>query len=160
VHIKSASLSADVHPLSPEDPPRIQFTSDGHFGASDGINYLSGTYTQTATGFQPDGDTASTAVGYAGSDPLQLAIQKAVGDMTDNRETTVVVITEANGGSPVIATMTVDDFVLTFQRGAVVHPEPPPSGTEGPETTVAVGTPPNCDLSVAPGNVPCPGDPS
>jgi len=127
VHITSPKVDAAVHPLSPSDPPRVQFTSDSRFGASDGVNYLSGTFTTTATGFSPGSDTTSTAAGYAGKDPIQLAIQDGIAKLTEGPNSIDVAV--STGTTPITATMTIDGYVLTFDRGATAHPDAPPSST-------------------------------
>jgi heat shock protein HslJ len=49
----------------------LQFAPDGQFGAHEPVNYHGGTYHQTGDGFTTSG-MVSTAVGYAGHDPVVL----------------------------------------------------------------------------------------
>ena len=50
----------------------LQFTPNGGFGASDSVNYHSGTYRQAADGFATS-SLYTTAMGYAGKDPVRAA---------------------------------------------------------------------------------------
>jgi hypothetical protein len=151
-HVTTGGLSFDVHPLSPSDPPLIQFTSGGQYGASDGINYTSGTYALTKSGFEARFG-ATTLVGYAGTDRDETAVIDAIGDLVGQIPVTV----SASSSSDTI-TMTVKSYELTFRRdGDAITDAPEPSST-GPVPRVLYGTPPNCDLSTAPENLPCPGD--
>lgn len=151
-HVSGGGLSFDVHPLNPRDLPRIQFTSDGQYGASDGINYTSGSYTLTTAGFNSN-DGASTLALYAGKDRDQLAVIDAIGDLVAK-----IPVTVSSAGEPNTIIMRVKAYVLTFRRvgAAITYPADP--STTGPVPSIAYGTPPNCDVSTAPGNVPCPGD--
>jgi hypothetical protein len=49
----------------------LLFAPDGRFGADEPVNYHGGTYHQTSDRFTT-GDMVSTAVGYAGHDPVVL----------------------------------------------------------------------------------------
>jgi heat shock protein HslJ len=55
----------------------LVFTPNGQFGASDPVNYHSGTYRHASDGFTT-GDLASTAAGYAGKDPITLLAMSAM----------------------------------------------------------------------------------
>ena len=152
VHVTVRSLSFDVQPLNPIDPPRIQLTSDGQYGASDGVNYMSGTFTLMKSGFDAHFGS-STAVGSTGTDPELTAVIDGIGALVEE----VPVIVSATN-TPNSITMTAKGYRLTFRRdGTASTPAPDPSST-GPVPPVVYGTPPNCDQSTAPGNVPCPGE--
>ena len=58
-----------------------QFTGDQQFLASDTVNALSGRYRFLPTGFATT-DAATTLVGYAGSDPVRLAVISGFQRMT------------------------------------------------------------------------------
>jgi len=60
----------------------LQFSTDGHFGANDSVNFRSGTYRATAAGFTVDG-MGTTLAGYAGHDPTVLLAIKAIGSFND-----------------------------------------------------------------------------
>lgn len=55
----------------------LVFTPNGQFGASDPINYHSGTYRQAGDGFTIS-DLATTLVGYEGKDPITLLAMDAL----------------------------------------------------------------------------------
>ncbi len=152
VHVTVRSLSFDVQPSNPSDPPRIQLTSDGHYGASDGVNYMSGTFTLTKSGFDAHFGT-STAVGSTGTGPELTAVIEGIGALVEQ-----VPVTVSATNTPNTITMTAKGYTLTFHRdGTATTPAPDPSST-GPAPPVVYGTPPNCDQSTAPGNVACPGE--
>jgi hypothetical protein len=153
VHLTTTGgLTFAVHLLSPGDPPRIQLTSDGKYGASDGVNYLSGRFTLTKSGFTAR--FSSTLVGYANTDPNDTAVIDGIAALLDQTPVTVSATSNPN-----LIAMTVKGYELTFQRdGTATTSAPEPSST-GPAPPIVYGTPPNCDLSTAPGTLPCPGDP-
>jgi hypothetical protein len=65
-------------PIPASLPVYLLFTPNGTFGANDAINFASGTYHPTGTGFTT-GTMGGTGVGYAGSDPTMLAAINAIG---------------------------------------------------------------------------------
>jgi heat shock protein HslJ len=60
----------------------LQFTPDEQFGANEPVNYHGGTYRQTGDGFTTSG-MYSSAVGYAGHDPVILLSVSAISTFED-----------------------------------------------------------------------------
>jgi len=100
----------------------IQLTSDGRFLASDSINALSGTYTATRTGFTVT-STATTLVGYAGTDPTKLAVIAAI-DAVLGREAAVAAKTTGT-----TLTLNAPNYQLTFREEGPAISHPPASAT-------------------------------
>jgi len=151
-HVTVGSLSFDVEALHSSDPPSIRFSSDDRYGASDGINYVSGVFTLTESGFNAHFGY-STAVGYAGTDPKETAVIGGIGALVDQ-----IPVTVSEASAPNTITMSAKNYELTFRRDDTATPDLPEPSLTGSPPPVVYGTPPNCDLSTAPGNLPCPGD--
>jgi hypothetical protein len=101
----------------------FQLTSDGRFLASDGVNALSGTYTATRTGFTVT-STATTAVGYGGTDPTKLAVITAI-DVVLGHEA-VGVAAKTTGTT---LTLNAANYQLTFHEEGPAVSHPPPTAT-------------------------------
>jgi hypothetical protein len=100
----------------------FQLTSDGRFLASDSVNALSGTYTATRSGFTVT-STATTLVGYAGTDPTKLAVIASM-DAVLGREGAVAAMTTGT-----TLTLNLADYQLTFREVGPAVSYPPPSAT-------------------------------
>ena len=102
----------------------FQLTPDGLFLASDSVNALSGAYTATRTGFAVT-HTATTLVGYAGTDPTRLAVIAAMNAVL-LREGSVRA--ETSGST---LTLIAPNYQLSFREAgpAVTHPPPSPTST-------------------------------
>jgi hypothetical protein len=98
-----------------------QFTADQQFLASDTVNAISGRYRFVQVGFTTI-DAATTLVGYAGSDPVRLAVISGFQKMTS---ATVAV----SVSSPAEVVMRVPGFVMTFRRSGPAQTFPPASPT-------------------------------
>jgi hypothetical protein len=64
----------------------FQFTPDGKFLASDGVNSMSGSF-RTAPGGFDLGPGATTLVGYAGTDPTVLLVVAAIAEVASHHVT-------------------------------------------------------------------------
>jgi hypothetical protein len=108
-------------------PARLQvalrFSPDGQFGASDGVNFHSGTYRTTGDGFTTSA-LASTLAGYAGHDPAVLLAIRAIGSFGDG----VHAIVKLTAGRLVVG---VGSYTLTCQRRGPQADVPTPAGTGG-----------------------------
>jgi hypothetical protein len=100
----------------------FQLTSDGRFLASDTVNALSGTYTATRTGLRVT-STATTLVGYAGTDPTRLAVIASM-DTVLGHETAVAATTTGT-----TLTLNLANYQLTFRDVGPAVSYPPPSAT-------------------------------
>src|SRR5215469_13288563 len=73
-------------------PARLQvalrFSPGGQFGASDSVNFHSGTYRTTGDGFTTSA-VSSTGAGYAGHDPAVLLAISAIGSFDNGLHATV-----------------------------------------------------------------------
>lgn len=127
VHVNTDTLSFDVKPLQPRDPPRIQFASNGHYTASDGVNYLSGSFALTKAGFEAHFGT-STAAGYAGSDREVTAIVQGIAALLGP----AAVAVKTSASTPNTITMTVRGYVLTLRRDGLATQSADVSSSTGP----------------------------
>ena len=101
----------------------LQFLPGGRFGASDGINFHSGTYRTTSDGFTT-GDLGSTLAAYAGHDPaVRLAIS-AIGSFDNGAHATVKLTADR-------LVVGVGSYTLTCQRGGPRAGAPAPARTGG-----------------------------
>ena len=101
----------------------LQFSPDGHFNANDSVNFRSGAYRATATGFTVGG-MGTTLAGYAGHDPIVLLAIKAIGSFNDGVHATA----KLTGDRLVVG---VASYTLTCQRRGR-HSDPPArAGTGG-----------------------------
>jgi hypothetical protein len=86
-------------------PARLQvglrFSPGGQFGASDGVNFHSGTYRTTGDGFTTS-ILDSTLVGYGGHDPAVLLAISVIGSFDNGVHVTVKRIPAAEGVAAVI----------------------------------------------------------
>jgi hypothetical protein len=87
----------------------VQFSADGQFAASDGVNFRSGSYRTIRDGFTVSGMRA-TLIGYAGHDPTVLLAVGAIGSFSDGIHATAGV----TGDRLVIR---VGSYTLTCRRG-------------------------------------------
>jgi hypothetical protein len=101
----------------------LQFSPGGQFGASDGINFHSGTYRTTSDGFTTS-DLASTLAGYAGHDPAVLLAISAIGSFENGVHATV----KLAGDRLVVG---VGPYTLTCQRDGPRTDAPAPARTGG-----------------------------
>jgi hypothetical protein len=86
----------------------LQFTPNGGFGASDSVNYHSGAYRQAGDGFAT-GSLYTTAIGYAGKDPVVLLAVSAISAFDNGVRATAAV----NGDQ---LTVTVGGYTLIASR--------------------------------------------
>ena len=86
----------------------LQFSPGRQFGASNGVNFLSGTYRTTRDGFTTSA-LARTAAGYAGRDPAVLLAISAIGSFGNGARPTA----KLTGSRLVVG---VDSYTLTCQR--------------------------------------------
>jgi len=101
----------------------FQLTSDGRLLASDGVNALSGTYTATRTGFTVT-STATTAVGYGGTDPTKLAVITAIDVVLGHEAAGVAAKTTGT-----TLTLNAANYQLTFHEEGPAVSHPPPTAT-------------------------------
>ena len=108
-------------------PARLQvalrFSPGGQFGASDSVNFYSGTYRTTGDGFTTS-PLAGTLVGYAGHDPAILLAISAIGSFGNGAHATV----ELTADRLVVG---VGSYTLTCQRRGLQCDVPAPAGTGG-----------------------------
>ena len=108
-------------------PARLQvalrFSPGGQFGASDSVNFHSGTYRTTGDGFTTSA-LAGTLIGYAGHDPAVLLAISAIGSFGDGARAMV----ELTGDRLVVG---VGSYALTCQRRGLQAGVPAPAGTGG-----------------------------
>jgi hypothetical protein len=104
----------------------LQFWRSGQFGASDSVNFHSGTYRTTSDGFA-SGVLASTLVGYVGHDPAVLLAVSAIGSFDNGAHATV----EVTGERLVVG---VDSYTLACRRLGPEgnFPEPAPTAASSP----------------------------
>jgi len=126
VHVSTDTLSFGVKPLQPRDPPRIQFSSNGQYTASDGVNYLSGSFALTKAGFAAHFGT-STAAGYAGRDREVTAIVQGIAALLGPAPVAV-----RTADTPNTITMTVRGYVLTLRRDGLATPSADAPSSTGP----------------------------
>jgi hypothetical protein len=86
----------------------LLFAPDGEFGASDSVNYHSGTYRQADGGFATS-SLYTTAIGYAGKDPVVLLAVSAISAFDDGVRATATV----NGDQ---LTVTIGGYTLVARR--------------------------------------------
>ena len=103
-------------------PARLQvalrFSPGGQFGASDSVNFHSGTYHTTSDGFTTSA-MGGTLVGYAGHDPAVLLAISAIGSFDNGVHATV----KLTGDRLVVG---VDSYTLTCNAAAPgPTPRPP-----------------------------------
>ncbi len=98
----------------------LRFSPGGQFGASDGVNFLSGTYRTTSDGFTTS-VLASTLIGYAGHDPVVLLAISAIGSFGNGVHATVTL----TGDRLVVG---VSSYTLTCQRRSPQADGPSGSG--------------------------------
>jgi hypothetical protein len=111
---------------------------DGRIQIDDSLNFVSGNFTKTADGFEVR-DTATTLVGWMGTDPVRAATIRGMGALafwnvdgaTSTRGPARNTVVSADGTRLVIQTGT---FRLTFVRTgpagtAGLHAPPEPSAT-------------------------------
>jgi hypothetical protein len=89
----------------------LQFSRGGQFGASDGVNYHSGTYRTTSDGFTTSA-LGQTLVAYGGHDPAILLAIDAIGSFDNGAHATV----KLTGDRLVVG---VGSYTLTCQRHAL-----------------------------------------
>jgi hypothetical protein len=88
-----------------------QFAANGQFLASDSVNTISGNYAETASGFTLR-NTATTLIGYAGSDPVRLQVIAAMRALTMANATAKYVL----GPAPETVVVTIPDYQFDFIR--------------------------------------------
>lgn len=86
----------------------LQFAPDGEFGASDSVNYHSGTYHQADGGFTTS-SLYTTAMGYAGKDPVVLLAVSAISSFDNGVRATAAL----NGDQ---LTVTIGGYTLIARR--------------------------------------------
>jgi hypothetical protein len=86
----------------------LLFTPNGGFGASDSVNYHSGTYRQAGDGFATS-SLYTTAIGYPGKDPVVLLAVGAISAFDNGVHATAAL----NGDQ---LTVTVGGYTLIAQR--------------------------------------------
>lgn len=87
----------------------LQFSTDGRFGASDGVNFYSGSYsTIPGNGFTTS-SMSGTLVGYAGHDSAVLLAISAIQSFSDGTRATYRLTGDR-------LTVTVGSYTLTTQR--------------------------------------------
>jgi heat shock protein HslJ len=86
----------------------LQFAPDGQFGAREPVNYHGGTYHQAGGGFTTSG-MVSTAVGYAGHDPVVLLSVGAISAFDSGAHAEVRLTGDR-------LAVTVGGYLLTCQR--------------------------------------------
>ncbi len=101
----------------------LQFSPGGQFGASDSVNFYSGTYRTASDGFTTS-VLASTAVGYTGHDPAILLAISAIGSFDNGAHATVTL----TAGRLMVG---VGSYTLTCQRRGPRPDAPSPAGTGG-----------------------------
>jgi hypothetical protein len=89
----------------------LVFTPNGQFGASDPVNYHSGTYRQVGGGFTTSG-LAVSAVGYAGDDPVTLLAMGAMSAFDNGVHATASVSGDR-------MTISVDGYLIDCKRDGV-----------------------------------------
>ena len=100
----------------------VAFAPDQTLSANDGVNFYFGRYLVESYGYRPNSAGATNA-GYAGNDPVQLALIAAVRALT--------------GSDPVTASsdetgnlhLAVDGYTVTCTKQGVASNQPPPSPT-------------------------------
>jgi META domain-containing protein len=86
----------------------LQFAPDGEFGASDSVNYHSGTYHQADGGFTTS-SLYTTAMGYIGKDPVVLLAVSAISAFDNGGRATAAL----NGDQ---LTVTIGGYTLIARR--------------------------------------------
>jgi len=98
----------------------LEFTPDGHFAAKEPVNFHSGRYTLAPGGFTTSG-LGMTMKGYAGSDPIVLLAQKAIGAFHSHSRAHATVRGDT-------LTVTMNGYTLIAQRAGAQANWPPPRG--------------------------------
>jgi hypothetical protein len=104
------------------------FTPNGGFGASDSVNYHSGTYHQAVGGFATS-SLYTTAMGYVGKDPVVLLAVRAISAF-DNGVRAAATLTGDQ------LTVTVGGYTLIARRDGK-QANPPTVVPTGAESSVA-----------------------
>ena len=99
----------------------LQFAPDGQFGANEPVNFHSGTYHQAGDGFTTSG-MASTAMGYAGDDPVVLLSRAAISAFDTGGHASI----RLTGARLVV---TVGGYLLTCRRDGSQADFPPAQPT-------------------------------
>lgn len=112
---------------------RMDLLSDGRLLADDGVNALSGSFTQSADGFEVR-DVATSLVAYVGNDPQLLAAIAAIDTLAYGNRDAVTppdpvqdTVISADGNRLVVQAGTLR---LTFERIGPATTPAPPSPTE------------------------------
>jgi hypothetical protein len=109
----------------------LTFTPNGQFLANEPVNSHSGTYRETADGFTTS-DLISTAVGYAGNDPVTLLAISAISAFDNGVHATVKLTGDR-------LAVTVDGYLLTCQRDGKQANFP--TGSPSPQANPASSSP-------------------
>jgi heat shock protein HslJ len=121
---------------SPSPRVRIAFRHDGTLVADDSVNFYSGRYRLTPTGFVIT-DVASTAAGYAGSDPAVLATQAGMAAVL----TTPTARTRGGDIVGYFLVLSAGGYTLTFEAGPPVT-QPSTAQVSPTSTGTPTGAPP------------------
>lgn len=89
----------------------LRFAADGRFGANDGVNFYSGSYSTTSGSSFTTSSVSGTLMGYAGHDSRVLLAIGAIQSFSDGVHATY----QLTGDRLVV---TVGGYTLTTQRGA------------------------------------------
>jgi META domain len=106
----------------------LMFTPNGQFGASDSVNYHSGTYHQAGDGFTTS-SLYTTAMGYVGKDPVVLLAVSAISAFDNGGRATA-----ALSGDQL--TVTVGGYTLIARRDGK-QANPPTETPTGATSSVA-----------------------
>jgi hypothetical protein len=106
--VESISHDGKTTPVTGKYSVYLQFTPDGHFGAKEPVNYHSGSYRVTPSGFTTSG-LGQTTAGYIGHDPVVLLSVSAISAFGDQ----VHALVDVSGST---MTVTVGGYTLIAQR--------------------------------------------
>jgi heat shock protein HslJ len=120
-HVAAISHGGKVTSIPARMQVALQFSPGGQFGASDSINFHSGTYRTTSDGFTTSALTITNA-GYAGHDPAVLLATGAISSFGNGAHATV----KLTGDRLVVG---VGSYTLTCQRRGPRADIPAPAGT-------------------------------
>jgi hypothetical protein len=119
--VEAISYDGTATPVPAQYSVCLQFTPDGHFAAKEPVNFHSGSYTLAPGGFRT-GKLAKTMKGYAGSDPVVLLAQKAIGALGSHSRAHATLRGDT-------LTVTVNGYTLIAQRAGAQANWPAPRET-------------------------------
>lgn len=99
----------------------LEFTPNGEFGANEPVNFHSGTYQATSDGFTTS-QLGSTAVAYAGHDPVVLLSVSAISTLDGGAHALTALTADT-------LTITVNGYTLIAHRDGSQANWPTPKGT-------------------------------